>query len=137
MRNVFVLMLLAAVAFAAKEPANVNLPVSRDCGVSRDGRGMRPVPPPVNPVKGIAGPVSEQIAAPIDWGLVVTVDTGYFPDYACDYNPADGTMWVARSTYDSIVKLYRSTDHGQSWQYVYWMGTDPSDVFQRIGLVVG
>jgi hypothetical protein len=138
MKKVMVLALLAVVALSAKEVTRVNEPAGRTGGFMGDTRSMRLETPPPNAVQGNAGRIENApVESPIDWGGVVTVDTGAFVDYACDYNSADGTMWVLTSRPDSVARLYRSTDHGASWQFVFWMTTSPNDVFRKVGLVVG
>jgi hypothetical protein len=73
-----------------------------------------------------------------DWAGDVLIDTGYVADFAVDWNLADGTMWLAEAPMlDSLVKIYRSTDHGATWNYVFWFSTNPLSTVPRVGLVFG
>jgi hypothetical protein len=138
MKALRVLLLLAGVLFAAKTVGPVNVPAGKTGGVANDPNGYRPPTRQTSPVQGFAQRVDNPAPpSPRDWDGNVTVDTLSFMDFACDYNYADGTMYAATSNFDSIIRLYRSTDHGQSWQSVYSMGTGPADVNYQLGLVVG
>jgi hypothetical protein len=72
------------------------------------------------------------------WSGDVLIDTGYIADFAVDWSLADGTMWLAAAPLlESIVNVYRSTDHGMSWQRVFWFTTSPLSIVKRVGLVFG
>jgi hypothetical protein len=138
MKALRVLLLLAGALFAAKTFGPVNAPTGRTGGFVNDPSSYRPPARQSSPVQGFAERVDNPAPpSPRDWDGNVTVDTMHFTDFACDYNYANGTMWVVTANFDSIARLYRSTDHGVSWQYVYWMGTAPADVYSQVGLVVG
>jgi hypothetical protein len=138
MKVLRVLLLLAGVAFAAKTVGPVNAPGAGTGGFRNDARSYRPPTRQSSPVQGVGHRVDNPVQpSPRDWAGNVTVDTMHFTGFACDYNYADGTMWAVTANFDSIARLYRSTDHGVTWQYVYWMGTSPADVFSQVGLVIG
>jgi hypothetical protein len=76
--------------------------------------------------------------SPQDWGGDVLIDTGYMADFAVDYSLADGTMWLAEAPLlESIVFVYRSVDHGATWNNVFWFTTNPLSTVKRLGLVLG
>jgi len=90
----------------------------------------------MNAIVGGRSPVSNR--SPQDWGGDVLIDTGYMGDFAVDYSMADGTMWLAEAPYlDSIVYVFRSTDHGATWDNVFWFTTNPLSTVPRLGLVLG
>jgi FlgD Ig-like domain len=77
----------------------------------------------------------EQGSLPFLWG-------GDVPIYADDIwgfgtaGDTNGTMWAAIGLRpDSVIRIFRSTDHGLTWNYVQWM-THGSD-FRKIEVVVG
>jgi hypothetical protein len=49
----------------------------------------------------------------------------------------DGTMWAVCSPFDSTVKVYKSTDAGQTWNYIAGFGWSPACQFGRVQVVVG
>lgn len=76
--------------------------------------------------------------SPQDWGGDAVIDTGYVYDFAADWSLADGTMWLAEAPLvESIVRIYRSTDHGATWDYVFWFSTNPLSTVKRLGMVFG
>jgi len=75
---------------------------------------------------------------PADWAGDVLIDTGYVYDFAVDWSLADGTMWLAEAPMlESIVFVYRSTDHGATWNNVFWFMTNPLSTVPRLGLILG
>ncbi len=138
MKVLRVLLALATIACAAKTVGPVNAPAGRTGGFVNDPGSYRPATRQSCAVECVAHRVDNPTPpSPIDWDGNVTVDTMHFMDFACDCNYADGTMYALTANFDSIARLYRSVDHGVSWQYVYWMGLSPADVFANVGLVVG
>ena len=59
--------------------------------------------------------------------------------YACDYEQdATGTMWVSFGrALDSNVYIYKSIDHGASWQYVNGYFWNPRHVPGKLQMAVG
>jgi hypothetical protein len=53
-----------------------------------------------------------------------------------DYEP-DGTMWAVCSPLDSSVRVYNSTDAGQTWNYFTGFGWSTPCQFGRVQIVVG
>ncbi len=110
---------------------------------ANNGRSMptgQMVPPlhqsAMDAVVGGRAPASNR--GPQLWGGDVLIDTGYMGDFAVDYSMADGTMWLAEAPLlDSVVKIYRSTDHGATWDYVFWFSPNPLTTVPRLGLVLG
>ncbi len=49
----------------------------------------------------------------------------------------NGTIWAAAAQNDSAVRVWKSTDHGNTWTFVCGARTTPACLFNRIGLVVG
>jgi hypothetical protein len=78
--------------------------------------------------------------APAPLGPDVVVDTGTFLATAADY-AMDGNMYVAAFRQDdTMVHVYRSTDHGLSWQNLFeFTLSGPSGLLAipRLGLCVG
>jgi hypothetical protein len=82
-----------------------------------------------------AGPATSD---PRFWTNPVPLDTAYIADYASDYDPVTGTYWAAIGyLLDSVVHIFRSTDYGATWHYVYWYGYSPNSIYSKLGLVVG
>jgi len=72
------------------------------------------------------------------WDRDVTIDTAYVGDFAVDYSLADGTMWLVEAPLlESIVNVYRSTDHGGTWHNVFGFDLYPKSPSPRVGLVLG
>lgn len=59
--------------------------------------------------------------------------------YACDYEQdATGTMWVSFGrALDSNIYVYKSVDHGASWQYVAGFFWNPKHVPGKLQMAVG
>ena len=73
--------------------------------------------------------------APFFWGTDRLVYPGVLRSFACDYD-TNGYIYVAVSAPDSQVKIYRSTDHGNTWSsfIAFFHGT--KDYYTKVGLVV-
>lgn len=91
-----------------------------------------------------SGPTFRRVAAPsaprrFD-GADAVIDEGYFIATAADYT-MDGNMYVAAFRLDdSTTRVYRSTDHGSSWEILIAIATSsPSErlAIPRLGLCVG
>jgi hypothetical protein len=98
------------------------------------------IPSVCQPATGavVAGRVQPQPASSVDWAGDIVIDTAYVSDFAADWNLADGTMWLAEAPqFDSVVRIYRTQDHGLTWQYVFWFSTVPLSTVPRLGLVLG
>ena len=74
-----------------------------------------------------------QMGTPSD-GPDVLIELGSMLATATDYEE-DGTMWTVFSRPDSNTFLYRSTDHGEIWQYAWSFNWN--FVIGRLGLIVG
>jgi len=68
------------------------------------------------------------------WGTDRLIWPGTLRDFAVDYD-TNGTMYVAISAPDSNIKIYRSTNHGLTWNFVYGVFHTPKDYYTKIGLV--
>ncbi|MBN2464701.1 hypothetical protein JXD38_03630 [candidate division WOR-3 bacterium] len=74
--------------------------------------------------------------APANLGPDVMIDGRSVRAFDTDYQ-MDGTMWAAFSTYEDTAYVYRSNDHGVSWQLVRYLHWVPEAPIQDIGLVIG
>lgn len=138
MKVLRVLLLLAGVTFAAKTVGPANVPPGRTGGFVNAPGSYRPAARQPCLVQCYGERVDKPAPpSPQLWAGNVTVDTMHYADFACDYNYANGTMYAVTSNLDSIARLYRSTDHGATWQYVYHFTTSPADIYSQVGLVVG
>lgn len=72
--------------------------------------------------------------SPLLWGSDRLIYPGAMRDFAVDYD-TNGTMYVAVSTPDSMIRIYRSTNHGLTWNYMYGVFHTPRDYYTRLGLV--
>jgi hypothetical protein len=72
---------------------------------------------------------------PFYWGNDRLIRAGELRDFACDYD-TNGTMWVAISCPDSIIRLYRSLDHGLTWTYYQGWYHGVKDYYTKVGIVV-
>ena len=84
--------------------------------------------------------VTPEARPPAFVGPDAVIDTGRFISTAADYT-MDGNMYVAASRLnDSIVYVYRSTDHGSSWENLFGLSTSGPGgplLIPRLGLCVG
>jgi hypothetical protein len=84
------------------------------------------------PVVSYTPPASLQLRD----GPDILIREGTIVATAADYE-MDGTMWVAFTLLeDSTTMLYKSTDHGVTWEYRLSTRLQ-GDVFDKLGLVVG
>jgi len=84
------------------------------------------------PVVSYTPPASLQLRD----GPDILIREGTIVATAADYE-MDGTMWVAFTLLeDSTTMLYKSTDHGVTWEY-HLSTRLQGDVFDKLGLVVG
>ncbi len=93
------------------------------------------VTPPQSP---IGHPV---VVPPPQGGLLdPALDVVIYPNQVMgsgtDYE-TDGTMWTVCSPLDSSVRIYKSTDHGQTWNYFQGFGWSTPCQFGRVQVVVG
>jgi len=98
------------------------------------------LPPVCRPATNavVAGRVPPRPTVPVDWAGDVVIDTAYVNDFAVDWSLADGTMWLAEAPqYDSFVRIFRSEDHGLTWENVYDFYTNPAGAVRRLDLVLG
>ena len=66
----------------------------------------------------------------------VVISDGPVLSLATDYE-ANGTMWAAAGMADSSLRVWNSTDHGASWNYITGTMISPHAVYNYIGLAVG
>ncbi|MEO0085567.1 MAG: T9SS type A sorting domain-containing protein [candidate division WOR-3 bacterium] len=93
--------------------------------------------PAMPPAWDAVRPVEVDYKMPQLPGPDVMIDTGAILATAADYE-MDGTMYVAWSRLrDSLVLVVKSTNHGNSWQYVTGFITSPKWPVPRLGMVVG
>ena len=72
---------------------------------------------------------------PFLWGNDVQIDSSNIWAFGAA-GDTNGTMWCAVALRpESTIHVFRSTDHGINWSYVYWM-THGSD-FRKVEVVVG
>ena len=69
--------------------------------------------------------------------ITVISSAGGFAAHATDYQ-MDGTMYVAASfRSDSACRIYKSTDHGQTWDYLCGFFFSTRSLMRKLQLVVG
>jgi hypothetical protein len=96
-------------------------------------------PPGVVPLTVAIEPAEDVPRGFLDDGPDVTIvqSPGKFAAVAADYQ-MDGTMWVATTfRNDSVCRVYKSTDHGYTWNYFggfFW--TFPT-LMRKLQIVVG
>ena len=98
------------------------------------------IPPACRPATDAVtgGRVLSQPSNSVDWAGDVVIDSANVCDFAADWNLADGTMWLAEAPqFDSVVKIYRTQDHGLTWENVFSFHTVPLSTVPRVGLVLG
>jgi hypothetical protein len=89
-------------------------------------------------VEACAKLCNEKTSILSDWGEDVLIDTSYIYDFDGDYDEENGWMWVALAPLtDSVVRLYRSTDHGLSWELCYTFWHTTRSLYSKVGVVVG
>jgi len=66
----------------------------------------------------------------------VLIDGRSVRAFDTDYQ-MDSTMWAAFSTYEDTAFVYKSTDHGTTWQRVLYVHWTPLAPIQDVGLVIG
>jgi len=81
-----------------------------------------------------AEPVSAQ-GGVAGYGLDALVSARVGASIAADYT-MDGTMYAAAATLDSSALVYRSTDHGVTWNYLCGVVNTPHVIYNKVGLVV-
>jgi len=72
--------------------------------------------------------------ASCDVGADIVIQGGPVYGTAADYL-MDGTMYAAASLPDSSVRIWRSIDHGETWQYFSGVMPSPHAIYGRIQLV--
>ena len=130
-----VVVLLGALSATALALAPV---VRNENGRSVPGGSL--IPPACRPATDAVtgGRVLSQPANSVDWAGDVVIDTVTVYDFAADWSLADGTMWLAEAPqFDSVVRIYRTQDHGLTWENVFWFSTAPLSTVPRLGLVLG
>ncbi len=75
-------------------------------------------------------------STPAGFGPDVMIDGRRVRAFDTDYQ-MDGTMWAAFSTYEDTAYIYKSTDHGATWQLVQYLHWVPATPIQDVGLVIG
>jgi hypothetical protein len=90
---------------------------------------------PQPPVELVVTPLPDPPAG-LDAPPDVVISPGPVLSLATDYE-SDGTMWAAAGLTDSSVRVWNSTDHGATWNYITGATISPYSVFDRIGLAVG
>ena len=70
-----------------------------------------------------------------DYGLDALVSAQVATNFAADYT-MDGTMYAAAATLDSSALVYRSTDHGVTWDYLCGVYNTTRVIYNKVGLVV-
>ncbi len=74
---------------------------------------------------------------PVSFDPDVMIDTGRFISTAADYE-LNGTIYAAgHRQQDTWTLIYRSRDHGESWDYIGGFRSSPAAPQEKTGLVVG
>jgi hypothetical protein len=99
-----------------------------------EGQAGLPSPAVQSSPFGVVPPAVEPGDAP---DVTIATNPAGYSAIAADYE-MDGTMWVAAaSASDSVCRVYKSVDHGQTWQYFrdFWFTTKA--LMRKLQLVVG
>ncbi len=82
--------------------------------------------------------VNQEVPSILDWGTDVAIDTSYIASYDVDYDMQTGYLFAAVAPQlDSCVRLYRSTDNGRHWVFLWSMYHTPKSIYWNVGLIVG
>jgi hypothetical protein len=72
-----------------------------------------------------------------DWSFPRVLDTSMLLSYSADHDPLTGYYYAAVGTRtDSLIKLYRSTDYGATWNWLCNIIASPACLFYKLDLVV-
>jgi len=144
---------LVSVLFSLAVPAAVTADVlddfkaERDAAVARcDHVLVRDIERRVQAELLARQPKTRALARPIVSRPGTGAPAGFDPDVMIDGRSVrafdtdyqlDGTMWAAFSTYEDTAYIYKSTDHGATWQLVQYLHWSPAAPIQDVGLVIG
>jgi hypothetical protein len=91
-----------------------------------------------SPVKINVTIVDQELNYPYDWGTDVLIDTSVLYDFDGDYDENTGKMWVVTAPrYDSVFRLYYSTDHGYHWTWARIISQTPKSLYKKVRIIVG
>lgn len=139
MKTCWVLLLTGTMLFAGKlTPTIAKWPAREPVGPLSGPGNYSPAQtvPPGDPVQAMPG--SGVIHPTRLWGLNAVVDTSVVNSFDADYSQATGTMWAATApTYDSLVRVYKSTDHGITWDNFSSLRQTPRRTYAKVMVVVG
>uniref|UniRef100_A0A7V3ZWD9 T9SS type A sorting domain-containing protein n=1 Tax=candidate division WOR-3 bacterium TaxID=2052148 RepID=A0A7V3ZWD9_UNCW3 len=97
------------------------------------------------PPKAVSSPVKineiivdQELNYPYDWGRDVLIDTSVLYDFDGDYDENTGQMWVVTAPrYDSVIRLYYSTDHGYHWTWARTISHTLKSLYKKVRIIVG
>jgi hypothetical protein len=125
--------------FAGKEVTQIVYPqITVPIGISNSLEGYHPARQVSCDVEAQAEFHSEVNSVHFLWGSDILIDSSLIFDFDGDYDEDNGWMWVAVAPLiDSVIRLYRSTDHGLTWTnpYTFWHTT--RSLYSKVGVVVG
>jgi hypothetical protein len=128
---VVTLLCLGALLLAAKTQTPVAMPA--------DAGPIGIIPSTYEPAgkMGCAMEARLEPAPQTDWSFPRVLDTSMMYSYSADHDPLTGHYYAAAGTWtDSLIKLYRSTDHGATWSWLCNIVTSPASLFYKLDLVV-
>lgn len=113
-------------------------PINEPIGFSNSPEGYIPPREIACGVEAHGEICNEESPSHLNWGRDILIDTSYIYDYDADYDEETGWMWIVVAPFtDSVIRLYRSTDHGLNWARVYTFYHTPRSFYEKVGLVVG
>lgn len=91
-----------------------------------------------SPVKSYGTLINKEVEYPFDWGRDALIDTSRLYDFDGDYDESNGWLWVVLAPrYDSVFRVYRSTDRGIHWTLCYEFYHAPKSLYPKVGIVLG
>ncbi|MEO0089756.1 MAG: T9SS type A sorting domain-containing protein [candidate division WOR-3 bacterium] len=82
--------------------------------------------------------INQEVEYPYDWGRDALIDTSYLYDFDGDYDENTGWLWVVLAPgFDSVFRIYRSTDRGIHWTLCYEFYHGIKSLYPKVGIVLG
>lgn len=91
-----------------------------------------------SPVRVYGTLINQEVEYPYDWGRDALIDTSRLYDFDGDYDENNGWLWVVLAPrYDSVFRIYRSTDRGVHWTLCYEFYHTSRSLYSKVGIVLG